>query len=485
MTTRVVVVGHGMSGSRFVQELVARDVDRRCAITVIGDEATGPYNRVQLSNVLAGITKADSIQLVRTQWYAEHQVQVVEGSAAISIDRDRHEVVLAEGRRETYDALVLATGSEAVLPPVRGLVTDGGIVAGATLFRTLDDCERIDRSATEAQHAVVLGGGVLGVEAARGLAGRGLEVTLVQRGTHVMERQLDRDAGRLLRRSLDALGVRVVTGRGVAEVVAGTGAVTAVVLEDGTRLPCELFVVCCGVRPRADLARAAGLRVDRGVVVDDRLRSVDDPAVWAVGECAEHRGTLHGLVAPCWEQAAAAAQVVASGDGPGYTGSRIVTRLKAAGLELATMGTVTSEDDDGGEDTEIVRFSDTGRGVYQKLVVRDGRLVGAILLGDTRTVGAVTQAYDRGASLPADRAALLMVRRNASSTQTHTPVTLPADATVCQCNGVTKAAIVSAWQDGARSVPAVVDRTRATTGCGTCQDAVCGITEWLSAGDPV
>jgi assimilatory nitrate reductase electron transfer subunit len=476
---RVVVLGHGMAGSRFVQELVARDVDRRCDITVIGDETGEPYNRMQLSNVLAGVTGAGSVSLVHTGWYVEHEVRVLDRSRAAAIDRDRQMVVLADGRCITYDELVLATGSDAVLPRLDGLVSDAGLVRGAALFRTLDDCERIDGWAAAAGTAVVLGGGVLGVEAARALAGRGLQVTVVQRGPHIMERQLDPEAGRVLGRSLQALGIRVATGHGAATIEADGDAVSAVVLDDGSRLPCELLVLCCGVRPRTALAAAAGLRVDRGVVVDDHLRSVDDPRVRAIGECAEHRGIVHGLVAPCWEQAAVAAGLVAGRGGPGYSGSRVVTRLKAAGLELATMGD-TADDDT----AEIVRFSDSGRGVYQKLVVRDGRLTGAILLGDTRTVGTVMQAYDRCAVLPPDRAGLLMVRRNMSSSATDSPVTLPAAATVCQCNGVTKAALVTAWERGARSVADLAGRTRATTGCGTCREVVSGLAEWLAESDP-
>jgi assimilatory nitrate reductase electron transfer subunit len=273
----------------------------------------------------------------------------------------------------------------------------------------------------------------------------------------------------------------VLAGATVSAVHAD-GRITGVTLSDGTRLAADMMVLCCGVRPRVDLARDCGLDVAYGVVVDDCMRTVTDPQVFAIGECAEHRGRLYGLVAPVWEQARVAAAVLADPATPArYAGSTTITRLKAAGVELAAMGDESARDDAGDDldDTEFVTFVDRARGVYQKLVVHDGRLVAAILLGDTRNAGTVTQLFERRAVLPVDRSALLMVRRNAPATSATTPTALPARATICQCNGVSKAAITAAWQDGARSAEEIATATRATTGCGTCQDAVCGIIDWL------
>ena len=483
----VVVVGNGMAGARFVQELLARDLDRRHEITIIGDEPGNAYNRMQLSNVLAGKTRADAITLAGADWYASQGVRLVSGRTARAIDRDRRRVAIDDGSEVGYDDLVLATGSDPVLPPIHGLTidgarNDGGLIDGAMLFRTLNDCRRIDALARVARRAVVLGAGVLGLEAARGLAGRGLQVTAVQRGTRLMERQLDRDAGHTLGRSLRALGVDVSTGSGVASLTGGSK-LTGVILTDGTQLPCELLVICCGVRPRVALAVHAGLPVGDGVLVDDELRSIGDPSVRAIGECAEHDGRTYGLVAPAWEQASVAADLLAQPRcGASYRGSSVITRLKAADLELATLGEAADPGED--DDAEVVRFSDTGRGVYQKLIVRAGRLVGAILLGDTRTVGSLTQLYDRGSAVPVDRASLLMVRRNTPVAAVQTPTSLPATATICQCNGVSKAAITDAWQGGARTVEQIAARTRASTGCGTCSDLVRGLVEWLTDADP-
>jgi assimilatory nitrate reductase electron transfer subunit len=495
---RLVVVGNGMAGSRFVQELLDLDLDRRLAITVVGDEPGGAYNRMQLTNVLARTTGADTIELAGEQWYAAHGVTLRTGTAAVRVDRAARRVYLDDGSALPYDVLVLATGSSAVLPPVEGLVgADGRLLPGVAAFRTLADCVAIDRLAAgraSGARAVVLGAGVLGLESACGLAGRGLPVTLVQRGVRLMERQLDAAASRVLTRTARSIGVRVLTGAGMRAVRGGVH-LTGVVLEDGRTLDAELLVLCCGVRPRVELARECGLDVAAGVVVDDQLRSITDPDIFAIGECAEHRGRTYGLVAPAWEQARIAARVIARpGEPAGYSGSLTVTRLKAAGIELASIGAAATEedaDDDGLDrigDIEVIRFMDSARGVYQKLVVRHGQLIGAVLLGDTRNVGTITQLFDRGAALPADRGALLMARRNAPALDTQalvaqSPTTLPGRATICQCNGVTKAGICAAWQDGARGVAEIVACTRATTGCGTCRDAVEGIVAWLAAAD--
>lgn len=484
---RVVVVGSGMAGTRFVQEVVERDLDRRLSITVVGDEPGDPYNRMLLSDVLAGATSADNIVLADRAWYDRHRVGLRTATSAVRIDRAARLVHLDDGTALGYDVLVLATGSSAVRPPVDGLHDGtGGLRRGALALRTLADCREIDRLAAGARTAVVLGAGVLGLEAARGLAGRGLAVTLLQRGTRLMERQLDAGASRLLTRTARSLGVTVRTGSAVG-IRECDGRVAGVQCEDGSVVDAELLVLCCGVRPRVELARAAGLAVAAGVVVDDQLRSVTDPAVFAIGECAEHRGRTYGLVAPVWEQARAAAQAVAQPERPiSYAGSPEVTRLKAAGLELACLGDSTAEPGESDDDIagpDVIRFADSGRGVYQKLVVTDGRLTGAILLGDTRAAGTLTQLFDRGAALPADRAGLLIARRNAPVTTAQTPTALPGRTTICQCNGVTKARICTAWQDGARSISEIATATRATTGCGTCRDTVEGLLDWLAAAD--
>lgn len=485
---RVVVAGNGMAGFRFVQELLG--LEAGLDITVVGDEPGGTYNRAQLPLVLARAAREDSIELADASWYAARGVRVIAGTAR-RIDRAGRLLETDTGMVLPYDVLVLAVGSAPVLPSAGGLTgPEGRLPAGAVAFRTLADCAQIRALAADTSHAIVLGGGVLGLETARGLAADGLPVTVVHRGSRLMERQLDAAAARVLARTLRGLGVAVLAGPSL-KTVRGSARVTGIELDDGTSLDAGLLVVCCGARPRTELARRAGLAVRAGVVVDDQMRSVTDSRIFAIGDCAEHRGRTHGLVAPAWAQAVVAARVVASlgaagrtaacrvsGGGPaGYAGSLPVVRLKAAGIELAVLGSAR-----GGGD--VIRFTDPARGVYQKLVVRDGRLAGAILLGDTRTAGTLTQLFDRGAALPADRGSLLVPRLDAAVPVADSPVMMPGQATVCHCNGVTKAAICAAWQDGARDAEQVAARTRACTGCGTCRDAVEGIVTWLAAAEP-
>ncbi|WP_433238390.1 FAD-dependent oxidoreductase [Streptosporangium sp. CA-135522] len=458
--TRLVVVGNGMAGARLVSEVRARD--RHVRVTVFGAETWQPYNRVLLSNVVAGTMMPDQVRLLDPAWYADHSVTAVLGVEVTAIDREIQAVLTADGRREPYDVLVLATGSEAVVPPVPG-------ADRAVPFRTLDDCRAILTAAGAARRAVVVGGGLLGIEAARGLAGRELPVTLLHLAGHLMDRQLDAEAGLVLEETLAELGVQVRTGVVVEEI-----------LHDGVRLAedetieADLVVLACGVRPVTGLARDAGLEVARGVVVDDEMRT-DDPSIFAIGECAQHDGTVYGLVAPAWEQAAVVADLVTGTDKTSrYRGSRLVTRLKAKGVELAAMGETQLTEDK----AEVVRFSHRARGTYRKLVIRDGRLVGAILLGETAAVGTLTQMFDRGAPVPGDPAGLLFPALSGSAVA-ESPVRIPDAAKICQCNNVTKGQIRACWESGARDVEAVAAATRAMTGCGGCRDAVEGIVGWL------
>jgi assimilatory nitrate reductase electron transfer subunit len=455
----IVIVGNGMAGSRLAQELRARDADLE--ITVIGAEQGGAYNRVLLSHVLAGTVRAEDIVLARPDWYAAHRVRLHAGVRAAALDRDAR-VVRTDAACIRYDALVLATGSTAVVPPIDG-------IDAALPFRTLHDCAAILDRAAAATRAVVIGGGLLGLEAARGLAGRGLPTTVVHMAGHLMERQLDAGAGRVLGRTLSGMGIEVLTDACTAAVDDA-----GVLLADGRHLSADLVVLACGVRPDVELAQRAGLAVERGVLVDDQLRSITDERVYAIGECAQHDGQVYGLVAPCWEQARVLADVLA-GRTAAYGGTRTVTRLKAAGVELAAMGETDTDTAD------LVTFADAARGIYQKLLLRDERIVGAILLGDTRAAGTVTQLFDRGPAAPHDRAALLF--GGAARAEAESPTLIPDRATICQCNGVTKGAIRDAWQAGARSVTEIASTTRATTGCGTCRDTVCGLLGWLSAAD--
>jgi NAD(P)H-nitrite reductase large subunit len=451
--TRVVVVGNGMAGARVVEELLRRDDS--LDITVLGAERRPAYNRILLSDVLAGKRPAAEVALRAVDGAVRRL-----GTAVVGIDRAAKQVRADDGTSTPYDVLVLATGSEPVVPPVHGIAgPDGTLLDGVFVFRTLEDCDAIAARAKRATRAVVVGGGLLGLEAARGLLQHGLEVSVVHGMGHLMDVQLDPQGGAVLRRSVEALGVDVHLGSFASRVL-GTRSVQGVGLADGRVVPGDLVVLACGVRPQVSLARSADLAVERGVLVDDELRT-SDPSVDAIGECAQHRGEVYGLVAPAWEQAAVLADVL-TGRPSAYTGSRLVTRLKAMGLEVAAMGDTSATLDDAADGLEVVVLSDPARHVYKKLVVRDDKLVGALLLGDLATAGTVTQHFDRQTPLPADRVSLLVAPRRASAV-------LEDEDTVCTCNAVTAGQIRAS---GCRSVPEVALKTRATTGCGTCTSVV-------------
>lgn len=504
MTRRVVVVGGGMAASRFVDELRRRDPDgAQVAPLVIGEEPHQAYNRVLLSTVLAGGLTADAVRLQPAGWAERHGVEVRTGVRVTAVDRAARRVNCSDGSSAGYDVLVLATGSTPVVPATPGLRDDGGgggaggegagLAPGVVAFRTVDDCHAILAAVADlgpGARVAVLGGGLLGLEAARGLVGRGADVTVVHHRRHPMERQLDPGAGAVLTRVLTGLGVALRLSSSAVQYRPGPDG-RGLVLDDGSFLAADLVVVATGVRPRVELARAAGLEVDRAVLVDDELRT-SDRRVRAVGECAQHRGTVYGLVAPAWEQAAVVADLLTGADPAArYAGSRLVTRLKAHDVDLAAMGEVSAEphDSDGSGDAgegglEVLSLADPVRGRYAKIVLRDDRVVGAVLLGSPEAAAVVTQLYDRQTPAPSDRVGLLLGRSGEGAQEVASPARMPGRATVCRCNSVTKDGVVTAWRAGARTREAVATATRAGTGCGSCAGLVGGLCEWLQQAEP-
>ena len=474
---RVVVVGYGMAGARLAEEVRRRDrAGERVALTVVGAEPHAAYNRVLLSSVVAGAMSPDSVRLQEPDWAQRHHVDLRLGVSVTSVDRAARTVALSDGSTLGYDALVLATGSTAWVPPAEGLRgEDGALADGVACFRDLDDCAAILARARPGAPVAVLGGGLLGLEAARGLAGRGSLVTVVHPVGHLMERQLDPCAGAVLAAALAGLGIEFRLNRVAARYVPGDG----LKLDDGSHLPADLVVVSAGVRAETTLAAAMGLDVDRGVLVDDALRT-SDPRVHAIGDCAQHPGTVSGLVQPAWEQAEVLADLL-TGTAPAarYRGTPVVTRLKARGVDLAALGEVHADVAD--PDAEVLCLQDPARGRYAKLVLREDRVTGAILLGVPDAAAVVTQLYDAKTPAPADRLALLLGRAlPAAGAPAHSPAELPASAVVCRCNTVSKGQLVKAWRGGACSVADLATATRATTGCGGCSEAVRGIADWLA-----
>ncbi|WP_432509078.1 nitrite reductase large subunit NirB [Kineococcus auxinigenes] len=475
---RLVVVGNGMAGARAVEEVLERGGAQQFDVTVFGAEPYGNYNRIMLSHVLAGQEDEDGIVLNSLPWYTENGIDLRAGVAVERVDTFAKVVHDATGATTPYDVLVLATGATPFFPSMDGLRReDGSLLDGVFAFRTLDDTRALLAAARTHRRAVVIGGGLLGLEAAHGLATHGVQVDLVHSPKHLMNQQLGPEAGRVLRRSIEALGIRVHTGVRT-KGVHGTDRVTGVELPDGEVLDADLVVVAAGIRPNTEVALRSGLEVERGVVVDDRMRCEGEAGeVYAIGECVQHRGETYGLVAPLWEQAGVLADHLTGADPDAeYHGSRTATKLKVAGVDVVQMGLPGPE----GDDDEFVVFSEPHRGVYLNVVIRENRLVGATLLGDVRKTAFLQQAFDQGLPLPEERMSLLF--------DLGTPgeevgvAELDDHAQVCNCNGVTKGAIVQAVEGGATSLNAVMGATRAAKGCGSCKSVVEQITQWAAGG---
>lgn len=471
---RLVVIGNGMAGARFVDDLFRLGGGDRFDVVMFGDEPCGNYNRILLSSVLSRSHKADDIFINPMSWYAAKGITLHAGRRVERIDIGE-KLVTADGTpAERYDKLVIATGSSAVIPPFANVRDEhGAFKQGVFVFRTLDDCERIMQSAATARRAAVIGGGLLGLEAARGLLNWGLETHVVHLMPHLMETQLDPGAAGVLKRQFEQMGLSTHLGTRTTALL-GNGHVQGLEFADGNRLECDLVVIAAGIRPNAALAAAAGLRVNRGIVVGDDLACFagETPLsdVFAVGECAEHRGRVYGLVAPLWEQTARLADRL-SGRDPGavYLGSAVSTKLKVMGVDLAVMG----DKEPVGEDDEVVSYSEPSRGVYKKLIVRNDRLAGAIILGDGAVVPSLLQTFASGAALHENRAEILFAPPAVQAPRgTDAAAETPDTARICDCNDVSKARIIEAVLGGARSVQAVCDITRASTGCGSCRPEV-------------
>ena len=475
---RLAVIGNGMAGARTVEEILARGGGEQFEITMYGDEPTGNYNRILLSNVLNGSAREDEIFLNPLPWYAEQGIRLRAGRRIARILRQARHVVDEDGEAEPYDKLIIATGSRPFLPPIEGLRTaDGALMRGVFVFRTLGDCRDIAAYASGRQRAAVIGGGLLGLEAARGLQNFGMQVSVVHLAGHLMQQQLDGAAGAILRQGMERLGLEILLGKNTTALLGDT-AVEGLRFADGSTLECDMVVISAGIKPNCEVAAGTGLTVERALVVDDQMRSIDDRDIYVVGECAQHRGQVYGLVAPLWEQAKVLADhITGTRPAAAYHGSRVATKLKVMGVDVASMGLVEPQY----PEDEVVQFSEAKRGTYKKLIVRDGRLVGGILLGDISKAPYLMQSFDRNTPLPEERLQLLF-DIGAPAKQV-TFLEMSPDTQVCNCNGVTKRALVSCVNAGKRSLKSVMDATRAGMGCGSCKTLVSEIVEWACEGE--
>jgi nitrite reductase (NADH) large subunit len=391
---RLVIIGNGMAGLRFLEEVLER-APGRFNITVVGAEPVPAYNRVLLSAALAGEATAADVSLRPRQWYAAHAIELITGHVVERLDSAARCVRLQNGGILSFDILVLATGSDPITLAVPGSGLDG-----VTTLRTLGDVAAVERFTGAGRPAVVIGGGLLGIEAACGLARRGIAVSLVHLADRLMERQLDSEGAALLAQAIRAKGVEVLLAAHT-RAMRGNGAVEAVELADGRRLACGLVIMAIGIRPRVALAASGGLSTNRGILVDDCMQT-SRQGVFAIGECAEHGGVCYGLVEPCYEQAKVAAAVIA-GAPVSYRGSVLATSLKVSGVPVFSAG-----DFEGAGEVIIVR--DVGLPAFRKLVTREGRLSGAVLVGDVADAAWYGELIRRGEPVTSFRDALAFGR---------------------------------------------------------------------------
>ena len=451
---RLVVVGNGMAGVACVEHILKRGHDFE--ITIFGDEPHVNYNRILLSSVLAGEKSTEEIILNDANWYRDNGIQARLGVRVVEIDRARRAVVDDQGRSTLFDKLILATGSSAFIPPIQGVDKKN-----VHVFRTLDDTQALLEKSRKGLKAVVIGGGLLGLEAARGLQLRGCDVSVVHLMETLMERQLDRDGGLYLRRKIENLGIRVLLPKQTQALV-GNGHVEGLRFSTGEQLEADLVVIAAGIKPNAELARKAQLEVRRGIVVNDYMET-SDPAILAVGECTEHRGETFGLVAPLMEQAKVLASAVTGSRAAAFTGANSAAKLKIMGVEIFSAGCI----DESEAGIETVRYEDPALGIYKKLLLKDNRLRGVILVGDISDERRYVEWLREETDLSAQRRHLLFPPP--ADDPGLEVAAMPESEVICGCNGVTKGTIIGAiHQHGITTLSQLRSSTRASASCGTC-----------------
>ncbi|WP_138422413.1 nitrite reductase large subunit NirB [Maritimibacter alexandrii] len=462
MTEKLVVIGAGMASGRMLEHLFDANPDAY-DVTLFNAEPRGNYNRLMLSPVLSGDKTYDEIVTHDDDWYAANGVTCRFGEPVLRIDRER-KVVVGEKGEVTYDKLVFGTGSNPFIIPLPGHDLDGVIP-----YRDLEDTEAMMQLGDKpGAKAVVIGGGLLGLEAAAGMAARGVDVTVVHIMGHLMERQLDEAAGYLLRKSLTDKGITVLCQANSKEIIGENGRVKALMLDDGTELPCDLLVMAVGIRPNIALAQDTGLATGKGIHVDDQMVT-SDPSIFALGECVEHNGAIFGLVAPLYDQAKVLAKTLLCEEAT-FVNKEVSTKLKVTGCDLFSAGDFAEA-----ANREDIVFRDPARGVYKRLVLEGNRIVGAVMYGDTGDGAWFYNHIKDGTDVAEMRDTLIFgpaFKGGATADPLAAVAALPDDAEICGCNGVCKGTIVQAIEGGAGDLAAVRATTKASSSCGTCTGLV-------------
>ena len=462
MKRKLVMIGNGMAGVRCMEEILKRNREA-FDITIVGDEPYPNYNRIMLSHVLQGKTEIKDININDWKWYEDNDITLFTGEKVTEIDPEEKEIKTDKGSAISYDELIIATGSSAFILPVNGSELEG--VIG---FRTIQDTEFMIETADRYQKAVVIGGGLLGLEAARGLMDRGMEVEVVHLMPSLMEQQLDAPAAKMLKKDLEAQGMKFLMEKQTTEIY-GNERVEGIKFSDGTSVECDLVVMAVGIRPNIQLAKHAGLDVNRGIIVDDHMQT-SIPSIYAVGECAEHNGITYGLVAPLYEQGTALAAYLTGAKTTGYQGSILSTQLKVAGCDLFSGGKIAEDDE-----TDAIIVHDQFAGVYKKVLVANNKVVGVVLYGDASDGTRLFTMLKKETDISEFTSAAVLQKAGEDAVD-EMIADMSADETVCGCNGVTKGTIVQAiLEQDLKSFEEVKTCTKAGASCGKCRGVVEGI----------
>ncbi|MUT66578.1 nitrite reductase large subunit NirB [Paenibacillus sp. NEAU-GSW1] len=471
---KLVLVGNGMAGVRSIEHLLKLAPDAY-DITIIGSEPHPNYNRIMLSHVLAGTAGIDDIVINDWNWYKENNINLITGQTVTKVDVEQRKVITDAGVEVGYDNVILAMGSNPFMPPIPGSDKEGVIA-----FRNIEDCETMFAAAKSYKKAAVIGGGLLGLEAARGLLDLGMDVTVIHRNPILMNAQLDEPAGRMLQRELEAQGMKFMLSAQTTKMVGGDR-VEGLEFKDGSELQTDLVVMAVGIRPNVKLAQDSGIEANQGVVVDDFMQT-SAPGVYAVGECIEHRGVSYGLVAPLYDQGAVLAKRLAGVETAGYTGSITSTKLKVSGVDVFSAGVFLEK-----PGMKALRIQDDLGGTYKKIVIENGKLIGAVLFGDISDGTELFSYIKKGESIEGrEKELLLGVSADAlggKGSSTSKFESMPDDEIVCGCNGVTKAMITDAIKNkGCNTLSAIKGCTKAAGSCGGCKSDVEGLLK-VYAGD--
>ncbi|WP_085505992.1 nitrite reductase large subunit NirB [Thalassobacillus devorans] len=457
---RLVLIGNGMAGVRAIEEVLQSTPDQ-FDITVFGSEPYPNYNRIELSKVLQGDTEIHDITLNSWQWYEDNNIKLYPGETVLEIDKEKQIVRTDKGRESAYDKLIIATGSLPFMLPLPGADKEG-----VTAFRDIKDCEKMIECSNHYKKAVVIGGGLLGLEAARGLLNLGMEVDVVHLADYLMERQLDKTAGKMLQKELEKQGMNFLLEKQSEEII-GTDRVEGLKFKDGQQIEADLIVMAVGIRPNISLAKESGIPVNRGIIVNDYLET-EVPNIFAVGECAEHREMVYGLVAPLYQQGKEMAKRICGIEGDGYQGSVLSTQLKVSGVDVFSTGKINED-----EHTKSLKLFDEWNGTYKKVLVDEGKVTGAVLFGDTSDGNRLLSLINKGASIEEYTESGRSEEAGADLISS-----MPDEEIICGCNGVTKGTIIEAIHNqGLATVEQVKGCTSASRSCGGCKSLVSDLLE--------